>query len=47
MGHAKVTTTLGTYTHLFATDDRADAMRALDAMSARAIDTPNVVWLRT
>lgn len=32
MGHAKVTTTLGVYTHLFNTDDHADAMAALGAM---------------
>ncbi|MFY9919962.1 MAG: hypothetical protein WAL26_16450 [Mycobacterium sp.] len=33
MGHNKVTTTLGTYTHLFNAEDYADAMHALDAMS--------------
>ena len=42
MGHAKVTTTLGVYAHLFNTDDHADAMRALDAMS-RTVGAPNVV----
>ena len=31
MGHAKVTTTLGVYAHLYA-DDFADAMAALDAL---------------
>lgn len=45
MGHAKVTTTLGVYTHLFATDDHADAMYALDSMS-RPVNAPNVVALR-
>ena len=34
MGHAKVTTTLGVYAHLFNTDDHADAMAALGAMEA-------------
>jgi len=33
MGHAKVTTTLGIYAQLFSTDDHADAILALDAMS--------------
>ena len=33
MGHAKVTTTLTVYTHLFG-DDHADAMAALGAMGA-------------
>jgi len=32
MGHAKVTTTLGVYAHLFNADDFADAMTALGAM---------------
>ncbi len=36
MGHAKVTTTLGVYAHLFNTDDFVDAMMALGAMEARA-----------
>ena len=38
MGHAKVTTTLGVYTHLF-DDDHAETMAALEAMS-RAVDAP-------
>jgi hypothetical protein len=33
MGHAKVTTTLTVYTHLFG-DDHADAMSALGAIEA-------------
>ena len=33
MGHAKVTTTLGVYAHLFNTDDHADAMAALGAIA--------------
>jgi hypothetical protein len=44
MGHAKVTTTLGVYTHLFNTDDHADPMAALDAMAARPI-AANVIPL--
>jgi integrase len=32
MGHAKVTTTLGVYAHLYA-DDHADAMAALGAVA--------------
>ena len=40
MGHAKVTTTLAIYTHLFA-DDHADAMAALGAMSR-----PVARWIR-
>ena len=43
MGHAKVTTTLGIYTHLFA-DDHSETMAALEAMSRPA--SPNVVPLR-
>ncbi len=44
MGHAKVTTTLSIYTHLF-DDDHAETMAALEAMS-RPIDAPNVVAMR-
>jgi integrase len=36
MGHSKPTTTLAIYTHLFNTDDHADAMAALGAMAAMA-----------
>lgn len=46
MGHAKVTTTLTVYTHLFA-DDHSDAMAALGAMDRQpAPDTGNVIRLR-
>ena len=53
MDHAKVTTTLGVYAHLYA-DDHTDAMAALGAMAAlNAMDAmetgpnygPNVVPL--
>lgn len=44
MGHAKVTTMLSVYAHLFA-DDHTDAMSALAAMSA-PIGSENVVRLR-
>ncbi|MCV7051859.1 tyrosine-type recombinase/integrase [Mycobacterium heidelbergense] len=44
MGHAKVTTTLAIYTHLF-DDDHAETMAALEAMS-RPIEAPNVTQLR-
>ncbi|MED5802858.1 tyrosine-type recombinase/integrase [Gordonia sp. Z-3] len=44
MGHAKVTTTLSVYAHLFE-DDHADAMSALAAMSAPTT-AENVVRLR-
>jgi hypothetical protein len=44
MGHAKPTTTLSIYAHLFE-DDHADAMAALEAMS-RPVDAPNVVPMR-
>jgi integrase len=44
VGHAKVTTTLSIYTHLF-DDDHAETMAALEAMS-RPIDAPNVVRMR-
>jgi hypothetical protein len=40
MGHAKVTTTLAIYTHLF-DDDHADSTASLDAMSRPS--EPNVV----
>ena len=43
MGHAKVTTTLAIYTHLFA-DDHTETMAALEAMSRPV--TPNVVPIR-
>ncbi|MCP3811200.1 integrase [Mycobacteriaceae bacterium Msp059] len=46
MGHAKVTTTLAVYAHLFNTDDHAEAMGALDAMAAAPIYGENVVPLR-
>jgi integrase len=41
MGHAKVTTTLAIYTHLF-DDDHAETMAALEAM-ARPVTPRNVV----
>ena len=45
MGHAKVTTTLAIYTHLFE-DDHADAMAALGAMDRQPVaDVGNVVAL--
>ena len=44
MGHAKVTTTLAIYTHLF-DDDHAETMAALEAMS-RPVSAPNVVSMR-
>ena len=44
MGHAKVTTTLAIYTHLF-DDDHAETMAALEAMS-RPVTAPNVVSMR-
>ncbi len=44
MGHAKVTTTLAIYTHLF-DDDHAETMAALEAMG-RPVDSPNVVPIR-
>ena len=44
MGHAKVTTTLSIYTHLF-DDDHAETMAALEAMS-RPKQAPNVVPMR-
>ncbi|GAS89383.1 tyrosine-type recombinase/integrase [Mycolicibacterium brisbanense] len=43
MGHAKVTTTLAVYAHLFE-DDHADAMAALGAMS-RLVSDSNIVQL--
>jgi integrase len=45
MGHAKVTTTLGVYAHLYA-DDFADAMAALGAMETAPDHGPNVIALR-
>jgi integrase len=44
MGHAKLTTTLAVFTHLF-DDDHAETMAALEAMS-RPLDAPNVVPMR-
>jgi integrase len=44
MGHAKVTTTLVVYAHLYA-DDFADAMTALGAMEAAPEYGPDVVLL--
>jgi integrase len=44
MGHAKVTTTLGVYAHLYA-DDFADAMAALGAMAAGPLQGDNVIAL--
>jgi integrase len=47
MGHAKVTTTLGVYAHLFNTDDHAEAMAALGALATPApeLNYGNVVPL--
>jgi hypothetical protein len=44
MGHAKVTTTLTVYAHLFA-DDHSDAMSALDAMAAPKAKAGNVTCM--
>jgi integrase len=44
MGHAKVTTTLTVYTHLFG-DDHADAMSALGAMETPKAKAGNVIQL--
>lgn len=44
MGHAKVTTTLAVYTHLF-DDDHAETMAALEAMS-HPVEAPNVLPMR-
>jgi integrase len=44
MGHAKITTTLDIYTHLFPDDDASGDMAALEAMSAPT--APNVVPMR-
>jgi integrase len=47
LGHAKITTTLDIYTHLFPDDDASGDMAALEAMSA-PVSAPNVVpllWL--
>jgi hypothetical protein len=46
MGHAKVTTTLGVYAHLFNTDDHADALAALDALAMPKPSAANVIRLR-
>ncbi|MCG7632632.1 tyrosine-type recombinase/integrase [Gordonia McavH-238-E] len=46
MGHAKVTTTLSVYAHLFE-DDHIDAMSALAALSMSTTGGENVVRLRT
>lgn len=45
MGHAKVTTTLSVYAHLYA-DDHSDAMDALGAMEVEPDYGPNVIPLR-
>jgi integrase len=45
MGHSKPTTTLAIYTHLFNTDDHADAMAALGAMASARADGENVIPL--
>ena len=45
MGHSKPTTTLAIYTHLFDTDDHADAMAALGAMATTPSYGTNVVPL--
>lgn len=45
MGHAKVTTTLSTYAHLF-DDDHTDAMAALGALGATTAHGGNVVPIR-
>jgi hypothetical protein len=44
MGHAKVTTTLAIYTHLF-DYDHAETMAALEAMTRPTV-APNVIRLR-
>jgi hypothetical protein len=44
MGHAKVTTTLGVYAHLYE-DHHTDAMAALGAMEAGPLHAENVVPL--
>lgn len=44
IGHAKVTTTLGVYAHLYA-DDHTDAMAALGAMEVAPAHAENVVPL--
>jgi hypothetical protein len=46
MGHAKVTTTIAVYAHLFDTDDHAGAMAALGAMDVLPEYGSNVVVLR-
>lgn len=46
-GHAKVTTTLVVYAHLFETDDHSDAMAALGAMSTPRPTASNVVAIRS
>jgi integrase len=45
MGHANTTTTEHIYTHLFDTEDHADAMAALDALDQPAPTPDNVVSL--
>ena len=45
MGYSKPTTTLAIYTHLFNTDDHADAMAALGAMASARADGENVIPL--
>lgn len=44
MGHAKVTTTMTVYTHLFA-DDHADAMSALGSLESPKPKADNVIPL--
>lgn len=46
MGHAKLTTTLDIYTHLFNTDDHASAMDKLGGMSTPVPHGGNVIPLR-
>lgn len=46
MGHARPTTTLGIYTHLFNTDDHADAMDKLGRLAGPSPSGGNVIRLR-
>lgn len=46
-GHAKVTTTVVVYAHLFETDDHSDAMAALGAMGTPRPTASNVVPIRS
>lgn len=45
MGHSKPTTTLAIYTHLFNTDDHAEAIAALGAMATKPTYGANVAPL--